>query len=81
MRSRPIIPARISEKSTRTSSGVRMKKKTTITSEKHEVWRIRQGDASDSPVPDDVTIDVDQPETPSIVPALPTPNINHTDED
>ncbi len=57
-----------------------MKKKTTITSEKHEVWKIRRGDEYDSPAPEDVAIDVDQPDKPVIVPQLPELNPTHTNE-
>lgn len=60
---------------------IKMKKKTTITSEKHEVWRIRQADANDSPLSEDVAIDVDQPHISPTVPALPDPNETRTDED
>jgi hypothetical protein len=59
---------------------VTMKKKTTITSEKHEVWKIRRGDDCDSPGFEDVAIDVDQPDKPANIPQLPEPNETHIDE-
>jgi len=59
---------------------VTMKKKTTITSEKHEVWKIRRGDDDESPAFEDVAIDVDQRDTPANIPQLPEPNETHIDE-
>lgn len=64
----------------RESFGLKMKKKTTITTEKHEIWEIRRGDVADSPMTDDVSTNVDQPNDLVIVPPLPKTNDTHIDE-
>lgn len=58
---------------------LKMKKKTTITSEKYEVWRISQGDANEPSISEDVAIDVDPSDKPVIIPQNSEPE-THTDQ-